>query len=309
MNQLSRSFRTAGHLSAAARVVVVLTVLVGLVYPLAMTAVAQLPSLRPQAQGWPLTGPDGHRVASALIGQAFTDADGNPLPAYFQTRPSNAGTGSGYDPTASGASNLGPESVVDTLPDPTAKAGTPAATGTQSLLTQVCARSKRVGDLEQVDGRRPYCTSDGVGAVLGVFRAGGTVGAVTRVVSLDQACPAQPFLASWSGVPVECAKPGKDYASAIVTPVRGEAAADPGVPPDAVTAGASGLDPQISPAYARLQAPRIARERGIAETAVAQLIARFTTGRALGVLGEPAVNVVELNLALDRAYPRSGGRA
>jgi K+-transporting ATPase ATPase C chain len=71
------------------------------------------------------------------------------------------------------------------------------------------------------------------------------------------------------------------------------------VPADAVTASASGLDPDISPAYAELQAPRVARERGLTEDQVRTLIKDHTDGRALGFLGEPAVNVLELNLALD----------
>ena len=80
-----------------------------------------------------------------------------------------------------------------------------------------------------------------------------------------------------------------------------EGVAEADIPPDAVTASASGLDPDISPAYAALQVPRIARERGLSESAVAELVEEHTTGRGLGFLGEPAVNVLELNLALDEA--------
>lgn len=293
----------ATHL-VAVRVVIVFTVILGLAYPLGMVALAQLPGLRGPAGGSITTGPNGSPagnapVGSVLIGQSFTDAKGNPIPKYFQSRPSAAGNG--YDPTASGASNLGGASVVDTLPDP----ANPNS-GKQSLLTQVCAHSKQVGDLEGVDGRRPYCTSDGVGAVLGVFYQDGLTGHVTRVVSLNQACPATPFVATYQGVAVECAKYGEDYSKAVVTPIRGDAPAQPAVPSDAVTASGSGLDPAISPAYARLQAPRIARERGISEATVLQLINRSTTHRALGVLGEPAVNVLQLNLALDQSYPKQG---
>jgi potassium-transporting ATPase KdpC subunit len=71
------------------------------------------------------------------------------------------------------------------------------------------------------------------------------------------------------------------------------------VPVDAVTASASGLDPHISVANARLQAPRVARERNLPIDDVHRLIDQHTTGRTLGFLGEPAVNVLELNLALD----------
>jgi K+-transporting ATPase ATPase C chain len=70
------------------------------------------------------------------------------------------------------------------------------------------------------------------------------------------------------------------------------------VPPDAVTASASGLDPNISPAYAALQVNRIARERGLSVEQVQKLVKDSTEGRTLGFLGEPRVNVVKLNAAL-----------
>ncbi|WP_139979847.1 K(+)-transporting ATPase subunit C [Nocardioides litoris] len=73
------------------------------------------------------------------------------------------------------------------------------------------------------------------------------------------------------------------------------------VPPDAVTASGSGLDPAISPAYAALQVPRVARENGLGEDEVRDLVAEHTTGRALGTLGEPAVDVLELNIAVRAA--------
>src|SRR5271168_2116151 len=133
---------------AALRVLLVMTVITGLAYPLLIWLIAQIPGLHDKAEG-SILAVNGKPVGSRLIGQLFTDKDGNALPQYFQSRPSAAGNG--YDPTASGASNLGPENIVDTPADPAqVKAGKSASDAgfKPGLLTQVCTRSSAVGQLE-----------------------------------------------------------------------------------------------------------------------------------------------------------------
>lgn len=189
---------TARQLLPALRAMIVLTVLLGLAYPLALTGFAQ--AVVPGRADGSLVRRDGEVVGSSLIGQSFADE-----PRYFQSRPSAAGDG--YDPLASGASNLGPES-----PD---------------LLAAI-------------EERR------------------------AAAVALDGTAPAD-------------------------------------VAPDALLASGSGLDPHISPRYAAQQVARVARERGLTVAQVEDLVEKYTDGRPLGFLGEPGVNVLLLNLALDRA--------
>ena len=284
---------------AALRALLVLTAVFGVAYPLVITVVAQLPGLNDHAHG-SLVRVDGNVVGSALVGQSFTDGDGNPITKYFQSRPSSAG--SGYDPTATGASNLGPEEIMDVLPDPVVHGDT----GRPGLLTDVCRRSLAVGQLEGVDGRRPYCTADGTGAVLSVIHTQGLTGPVKAVVSVNQECPATPFLATYDGIPVQCAKSGVDYRIGTIVPVHGPGRPWPAnpVPPDAVTASGSGLDPDISVAYADLQARRVAHARGLPLATVLKLVRAYTSQRTLGFMGEPAVNVLQLNVALDRLQTR-----
>jgi len=172
---------------------VAMTVLLGLVYPGVVYAVGRLVPDRADGQ---VVSVGGRPVGSALIGQEFTGAQ------WFAPRPSAAGDG--YDPLASGASNLGPESA--------------------DLAAAVAQRRAEVAAADGVD-------------------------------------PAA-------------------------------------VPADALTASGSGLDPDISPAYAQQQVARVARARGLDQAEVAALVAAHTSGRAAGFLGEPRVNVLELNVAL-----------
>jgi K+-transporting ATPase ATPase C chain len=281
--------------AAALRALLVLTVIVGVAYPVFIWLIAQIPGLHDKANG-SIIEADGKPVGSSLIGQSFTDKDGNALSQYFQSRPSAAG--SGYDPLATSASNLGPESIVDTPDKP-------------SLLTLVCQRSEAVGKLDGVNGARPFCTGGGVGAVLSVIGprdASGNVVHPTRVVSVNEPCDTTPapFLNTYERVRVECAKADEDYGIGRMVPIRGAGSANPKVPADAVTASGSGLDPHISIAYADLQVNRVAQARGISADQVSQAIADNTDGRALGFLGEPCVNVLALNSELDEKYP--GGR-
>ncbi len=291
---------------AALRALLVLTVIVGFAYPLVIWLVAQLPGLRDNANG-SIIEVDGKPVGSSLIGQSFTDADGNPLPQYFQSRPSAAGDG--YDPLATSASNLGPESIVDTPGDPSLPKDDNGYK--PSLLTLVCSRSATVGELEGVDGSRPFCTGGGVGAVLSVFGprdARGNVVHPTKVVSVNEPCltTPRPLLDIYEGVRVECAEYGEDYSIGQIVPIRGAASADPQVPADAVTASGSGLDPHVSLAYADIQVPRVAKARGASEDQIRQAVAGNTAGRVLGFVGEPRVNVLLLNIELDQKYPVQG---
>ncbi|MGV8911446.1 MAG: potassium-transporting ATPase subunit KdpC [Rhodoglobus sp.] len=189
------------QLWVAVRALIVLTVVLGIVYPLAMTGIGQLVLPR-QANGSILT-VDGTPVGSALIGQSFIDADGEPLSQYFQPRPSAAGDG--YDAAASSGSNWGPEN-----PD---------------LIAAIKERRSQI------------------------------------------------------------------FAS--------DAATGMDIPADALTASSSGLDPHISPAYALLQVARVAAERNIPESEVEKLVQSKIQNRDLGYLGEPTVNVLQLNIMLD----------
>jgi potassium-transporting ATPase KdpC subunit len=187
------------YVFASIRMALVTLVVLGLAYPLAVTGLAQV--FMPSQANGSLVRRGSVVVGSTLIGQNFTDAK------YFHGRPSAAGPG-GYDPSASGASNLAPTS--------------------RALVSRVKA----------------------------------------------------------------------DVAAAIKD--------NPGlsagtVPVDMVTASGSGLDPDITVANAYAQVARVASARGMSDPAVRVLVDSAITGRQFGILGEPRVNVLALNLALDAA--------
>ena len=230
---------------AALRALLVLTVIVGIAYPLFIWLVAQLPGLRDKANG-SIIEVDGKPVGSSLIGQSFTDADGNPLPQYFQSRPSAAGDG--YDPLATSASNLGPGEHRRHPGDPSLPKDDNGYK--PSLLTLVCSRSAAVGELEGVDGSRPFCTGGGVGAVLSVFGprdARGNVVHPTKVVSVNEPCSTtpRPLLDTYEGVRVECAEYGEDYSIGQIVPIRGAASADPRCPPTPSPPAAAAWTPHL----------------------------------------------------------------
>jgi K+-transporting ATPase ATPase C chain len=208
MNSLPTAVRR--HLSAL-RMLILLTIVCGLVYPLAVTGVAQA-AFNNKANG-SLTKQNGQVVGSRELGQGFNLPKKNPNddneaarpdPKYFQPRPSAGG----YDPLASGASNLGPN-------DP-------------DLVKTIKQLRKDVAAFDGVD-------------------------------------------------------PSK-------------------VPADALTASGSGLDPDISPAYAYEQVNRVAKARGLSPDAVHKLVDDHMGGRSLGFLGNEHANVLELNMALAKLH-------
>jgi len=250
------------HLLASVIMLVGLTALLGFGYPLLVTGISML-LFSHQAEG-SLIYRNGKLVGSQLLGQSFSASNGTPLAQYFQPRPSDAG--SGYDGTDSGASNLGPSNP---------------------LLIGFVPGINTVGLDGKSSKTNPFATK------------------------ADPACvPLDP-----QGNPVTSPVPGQKYQRTAsggyvcdpdTVPERAIAyrkfngmAANATVPIDAVTASASGLDPDISVQNALDQAPRVARVRHLSLATVLALVHRYTQGRQWGFLGEPTVKVIELNLALE----------
>lgn len=249
---------------------IVLTVLLGFVYPLAVTGIAQL-TMSKRANG-SLVEVNGRVVGSSLIGQSFTDGNGKALVQYFQPRPSSAGRG--YDAMASAGSNLGPSNPdlignvpgVVTGPDGKVLRKNVYATPADPYCVPVPATDKSGHAVTDAAGKPVYeRDSDGT------------------------------YVCDPNTVPERT----------IAYRTLNGLAANQKVPVDAVTASGSGLDPQITVANARLQAARVARARNLTLSQVYRAIAEHTQGRQLGVLGEQTVNVLELNLALDKLGQKS----
>lgn len=205
----------AKQLLISLRITFILLLLVSGIYPLVVWGISQV-AFKHQANGSLIRNSRGQVIGSELLAQGFAK------PEYFHPRPSAAGNG--YDPTASGGTNLGPTS--------------------DKLINGVHKKDLSPGKPDPAD-------FDGVADLAKAYRTENGLAATARV------------------------------------------------PVDAVTRSASGLDPQISPANAQIQLARVAKARGLSEEAIRGLIAENTSGRGFGFLGEPAVNVLKLNLALD----------
>lgn len=240
---------------------IAMIVLVGLVFPLAVTGAAQL-IMSNKANG-SLVKVNGKVVGSSLIGQNFTDKNGNPLPQYFQPRPSNAGDG--YDSLASGGSNLGPSNakLIGNVPGVNIDTKTnPYATKVDPYCVPVQATDKSGNDVTDAQGNPVY----------------------EKTANGEYVCDPDTI-------------PQRTLAYRSLNGLAPNVA----VPSDAVTASGSGLDPQISLANTRLQAPRVARARNLPLARVQEIINSHTQARQLGFLGEQTVNVLNLNIALDQA--------
>jgi potassium-transporting ATPase KdpC subunit len=235
------------------RIKLFMTVLLGVIYPLVMTGLAQ--ALFPHKANGSLITKDGKVVGSEIIGQSFSK------PEYFHPRPSSAG--SGYDATASNGSQLGPTSAK-------------LIHGT----TKIDDQKHEVVDFDGINLRIVhYCVENEI--------------PYESSVSLDRFKDSSGNLDD-----VKLIKAFNDAKEPLVFNPKAS------IPADAVTGSASGLDPHISPAYAQAQLARVAKARGASANQVNQLVAQNTEQPDLGLLGEPRVNVLELNLALDVQFPK-----
>jgi potassium-transporting ATPase KdpC subunit len=257
----------AGTLRAAVAAPVLLTIICCGLYPAFIWAAAQ--AVFPHEAAGSLLRKDGSIAADPkeAVGSALL-AQGFSAPEYFHPRPSAAGAG--YDGAGSGGSNLGPLS--------------------DKLLNGVVAKDERGNETLAYDGVR-----------LRVLRY-----AIENGIAFESSIPLDSFRdvsGNLDEVKVVSAFPHagdpRDKKSLVLSRFGMP------IPGDAVTASGSGLDPHVSPANAAVQKARVAKARGIEPSAVEKLIEDHTDRPALGILGDPGINVLRLNLALDRAYPMS----
>jgi K+-transporting ATPase ATPase C chain len=269
---------------------VILTIICCGAYPLVIWAISQ--AVFPHQANGSLVKKDGTNavkdedaVGSSLIGQNFS------LPQYFHPRPSAAG--SGYDPTSSGGSNLGPlsDKLINGVTNP---ATTQPTTQPESLA---------------FDGVRlrtiHYATDNGIAFKL--YHATYTKHD-DGTYSLDRHDEVpfktlQDGQGNWNDVALVDAFPhptsDDEYSRTVL--IAGDFAQP--IPADAVTASGSGLDPHISPENAAIQAQRVADARHVPVEKIKALIDQKTDQPSLGFLGDPGVNVLMANLALDTTYP------
>ncbi len=243
-------------------VMVAITVLTGFAYPLVVMGVGQIAFHRQANDS--LVKQNGTVVGSSLLGQNFLDKDGNPLPQYFQPRPSAAGS-NGYDASSSSASNLGPSnpSLIGNVPGVSITGTNQYATPSDPYCVPVQATDNNGKPVTDAQGNPVYQKNkDGT------------------------------YVCNANTVPER----------AIAYRQLNNLAADAKVPVDAVTASGSGLDPDISIANADLQAPRVAQARKLPLQQIMALIHSRIHARSLGFLGEKTVNVLDLNLALDALH-------
>jgi K+-transporting ATPase ATPase C chain len=253
------------QLLTAAIATLVLAVLTGIVYPLVVWGIGQ--GVFPfRANGSFIKDGKGQVIGSALIGQEFLDKQGNALPQYFQPRPSDAGTG--YTANASAASNLGP--------------GDPRLVGFIPGFNSVDLNGNPSKVNPFATPADPYCVP-------------------------TDAKTGNPVISPSAGQQFAKNKDGTYVCDANTVPERAIAYRQLNglspttlVPVDAVTASFSGLDPDISVANADLQATRVAKARNLPLATVMGMVHGHTDGRLLGVIGEKTVNVLDLNLALDK---------
>jgi K+-transporting ATPase ATPase C chain len=265
-----------GHVWASIGVTIVLGIVCCAIYPAIVYALGQL-IFPVQANGSLLkkdgsfTTDDTQAVGSALIGQNFT------APGYFHPRPSSAGAG--YDATDSGGSNLGPlsDKLINGATNP---ATTQPTTQPETLAFDgIRLRTIHYANDNGMAFKLYNVAADGKKTEVPLKNYQNKDGSLNDVALVD----AFPHGGATAGL----------IAADFATPIPG----------DAVTGSGSGLDPHISPANANIQAARVAGARNAPLDQVKALIGQYTDGPDLGFLGDPGVNVLRLNLALDAKYP------